>query len=49
MVRDIDRGLIDFPAILDGREAYLCWELGEAGIGYWHDLEAGYGGRQPLD
>jgi hypothetical protein len=49
VVRDIDRGLIDFPAILDGREAYLCWELGESGIGYWHELEAGYGGRQPLD
>ena len=49
VVRDIDRGLIDFPAILEGREVYLCWELDEDGIGFWHDLESGYGGRQPLD
>ena len=49
VVRDIDRGLIDFPAILDGEEVYLCWELGEDAIGFWHDLETGYRGRQPLD
>ena len=48
VVRDIDRGLIDFPAILDGREVYLCWELGEDEVTQWHDLDAGYGGRQPL-
>ena len=48
VVRDIDRGLIDFPAILDGEEVYLCWELGEDAIEYWHELEAGYGGRQPI-
>ena len=48
VVRDIDRGLIDFPAIRDGREVYLCWELDEERIGFWHDLESGYGGRQPL-
>ena len=49
VVRDVDRGLIDFPAILEGREVYLCWELDEDGIGFWHDLESGYGGRQPLE
>jgi hypothetical protein len=49
VIRDIDRGLIDFPALLDGREVYLCWQLGEDGVDHWHDLEAGYGGRQPLD
>ena len=49
VVRDIDRGLIDFPAILSGEEVYLCWELGEDAIGFWHDLETGYRGRQPLD
>jgi hypothetical protein len=49
VVRDIDRGLIDFPAVLDGEEVYLCWELGEDGVEYWHDLESGYRGRQPLD
>ena len=49
VVRDLDRGLIDFPAILDGREVYLCWQLDETEVAFWHDLEAGYGGRRPLD
>jgi hypothetical protein len=49
VVRDIDRGLIDFPAIRDGQEVYLCWELGEDRVAWWHELDAGYGGRQPLD
>jgi len=49
VLRDIDRGLIDFPALIDDREVYLCWELGEDDVAYWHDLEAGYGGREPLD
>jgi hypothetical protein len=49
VLRDIDRGLVDFPAMMDGREVYLCWELGEDDVGYWHDLDAGYGGREPLD
>ena len=48
VLRDLDRGLVDFPSIRDGREVFLCWEEGEDEIGYWHDLEAGYGGRQPL-
>jgi hypothetical protein len=48
VVRDIERGLIDFPAILDGREVYLCWEIGEDEVAFWHDLEGGYGGREPL-
>jgi hypothetical protein len=48
VLRDIDRGLVDFPAVLDGREVYLCWELGEDDVAYWHDLEGGYGGREPL-
>jgi hypothetical protein len=49
VLRDIDRGLVDFPALIDGREVYLCWELGEDDVAYWHDLEGGYGGREPLD
>lgn len=49
VLRDIDRGLLDFPAIIEGREVYLCWELGEAEVSFWHDLEAGFRGRQPLD
>jgi hypothetical protein len=49
VVRDVDRGLIDFPSLRDGREVYLCWQLGEERVGWWHDLESGFGGRQPLD
>jgi hypothetical protein len=49
VLRDIDRGLVDFPALRDSREIYLCWELGENEVAYWHDLEGGYGGREPLD
>ena len=49
VLKDIDRGLVDFPALLDGREVFLCWELGEDEVAFWHDLEAGYRGRQPLD
>jgi hypothetical protein len=48
VLRDLERGLIDFPALRDGREVYLCLEDGEDEIGYWHDIEAGYGGREPL-
>jgi hypothetical protein len=49
VVRDIDRGLIDFPAIIEGEEVYLCWQFDEDGISWWHDLESGFGGRQPLE
>jgi hypothetical protein len=49
VLRDIDRGLVDFPAIVDGSEAYLCWELGEDEVSHWHDLSSGYGGREPLE
>ena len=48
VLRDLDRGLVDFPAIRDGREVYLCWVEGEDEIRYWHDLEAGFAGREPL-
>jgi hypothetical protein len=48
VLRDLDRGLVDFPSMRDGREVFLCWEEGEAEIGFWHDLDAGYGGRRPL-
>jgi len=48
VVRDIDRGLIDFPAIRDGREVYLCWELDEGDVAFWHELESGFRGRRPL-
>jgi hypothetical protein len=48
VVRDLERGLVDFPAIRDGREVYLCWVEGEPEIGFWHELDAGYAGRQEL-
>jgi hypothetical protein len=49
VLRDLDRGLIDFPSLRDGREVYLCWELGEDSVEFWHDLDAGFGGREPID
>ena len=49
VLRDLERGLVDFPSIREGREVYLCWvEQEEDEIAYWHDLEAGFAGRQPL-
>ena len=48
VLRDLERGLVDFPSIRDGAEVYLCWEEGEDEIGWWHDPESGYAGRQPL-
>lgn len=45
-LKDVDRGLVDFPALRDGEEVLLCWELSEEEVAYWHTLEAGYAGRQ---
>jgi hypothetical protein len=47
-VKDLDRGLIDFPAYLGGKEVFLCWEKGEEDIEFWHDLASGYAGRERL-
>jgi hypothetical protein len=47
-LKDINRGLIDFRSLMDGREVYLCWLLGEDEIGHWHELDAGFSGRQSL-
>lgn len=41
-------GLIDFPSMMDGRVVYLCWKLGESEVMHWHELDAGFLGRQPL-
>ena len=49
IVKDVDKGLCDFPYMRDGKMVYLCWHLGEEAIGYWHDIEAGFAGREPLD
>jgi hypothetical protein len=48
VMKDIDRGLIDFPHWRDDEEVFLCWELSEDRIGYWHELETGYQGRKPI-
>jgi hypothetical protein len=48
IVRDLERGLVDFPALRDGREVYLCWEEGEDEISHWHETDAGFSGRQDL-
>ena len=48
VLRDLDRGLVDFPALRDGNEIYLCWEEGEGEVSFWHDIEGGYDGREPL-
>ncbi|MBC7899656.1 MAG: DUF2203 domain-containing protein [Saprospiraceae bacterium] len=48
-LKDYSRGLIDFPSMMDGRVVLLCWQLGEdERIEWWHELEAGFAGRQPL-
>ena len=47
-IKDLDHGLIDFPAIIAGREVFLCWESDEEDIEFWHDLESGFAGRERL-
>ena len=47
-LRDIERGLVDFPALVSGRQVWLCWRYGETAIGWWHDLETGFDSRRPL-
>jgi len=47
-IKDVERGLIDFPAVIAGKEVFLCWEQDEDDIEFWHDLDSGYAGREPL-
>jgi len=47
-LRDIQRGLIDFPALAGGRQIWLCWQLGEPAVDHWHELETGFGSRRPI-
>ncbi len=42
MIKDLNDGLVDFPALRDGREVYLCWKYGRAEIEFWHEIEAGF-------
>jgi len=48
LVKDLDEGLVDFPALHDGEEVLLCWHLGEDEVAFWHTLEDGFAGRKPL-
>jgi hypothetical protein len=48
VVKDLDAGLVDFPAERDGRRVFLCWQLGEERVAYWHGLEDGFAGRNAL-
>jgi hypothetical protein len=49
LVKDLDLGLIDFPCLVDDREIYLCWKLGEPNIRFWHHTDEGYKSRKPID
>lgn len=48
-VKDLEKGLLDFPSVMEGQEILLCWKLGEQEIGFWHSAEEGFAGRKPLD
>jgi hypothetical protein len=48
LVKDLDRGLVDFHALAGDRLVFLCWQLGEAGVKHWHTLDGGFSSRQPL-
>jgi len=48
-VKDLDTGLLDFPCLIDGETVLLCWKMGESRIEFWHTLDTGFRGRQPLD
>ena len=47
-IKGVREGLIDFPSIREGREVYLCWRMPETEISFWHGLDAGFSGRQPI-
>jgi hypothetical protein len=47
-VKDLDRGLVDFPALHEGQEVLLCWQVGEDEVAYWHGVDEGFAGRKPL-
>jgi hypothetical protein len=48
-VKDLEKGLLDFPSLMDGKTVLLCWKLGEPSIAHWHTEEEGFAGRKPLD
>jgi hypothetical protein len=48
VVRDLQRGIVDFPAVMVGREVYLCWQVDEPEVTHWHGLESGFASRRPV-
>ncbi len=49
ILKDLNTGLLDFPAWQDDHEIYLCWKHGEENVSFWHEINAGFAGRQPLE
>jgi hypothetical protein len=49
VLRDISTGLVDFPALVSGRQVWLCWRSGEAAVAFWHNVDEGFAGRRPLE
>jgi len=48
VIKDIEVGLVDWPALHQGREVLLCWKYGEAEVSFWHELDTGFAGRRPV-
>jgi hypothetical protein len=48
-VKDLEKGLLDFPCVIEGKTVLLCWQQGEKEIAFWHSVEDGFVGRKPLD
>jgi hypothetical protein len=49
LVKDLEKGLVDFPTLFHGQEVYLCWKLDETSIGFWHGIQEGFAGRKAID
>lgn len=49
LFKDLSSGLVDFLSKREGRDVFLCWRFGEDSVRYWHDLDAGFAGRQPVE
>jgi hypothetical protein len=49
VVKDMEQGLCDFPCFFQGRMIYLCWKLGESEVQWWHEINTGFQGRQPIE
>ena len=48
LIKSLERGLFDFPSLMEGNLIYLCWQAGEPELMYWHTIDSGFAGRQPL-